>query len=131
MTSSARVVSKEASASSVRSSWLWTSWPIWSSFASSPSRRCSKVVRTGTPFPRSSYAQLERREGGEVDGRETGGEGFRSVVAGRRREVECWSHAEGHGRRRRGVAARGDPLRPVAGGHGGRHGHRRRRGPPR
>src|ERR687896_907079 len=90
MTSSARVVSKVASASRVRSSWLWTSWPIWSSFASSPSRRCSKVVRTRKPpgpwsgsccSSRSSYAQAEQREVGEVDGRGTGSEGFPSVVA--------------------------------------------------
>src|SRR3712207_6425596 len=90
MTSSARVVSKLASASRVRSSWLWTSWPIWSSFASSPSRRCSKVVRTREPprpssgarcSSRSSYAQAEQEEVGKVDGRGTDSEGFPSVVA--------------------------------------------------
>src|SRR5918994_7378925 len=90
MTSSARVVSKSASASRVRSSWLCTSWPIWSSFASSPSRRCSKVVRTRIPLgtllgswcsSRSSYARTERGGVGQVAGRQTDSEGFSSIVA--------------------------------------------------
>src|SRR5215218_6656996 len=55
MTSSARVVSKVARASRVRSSWVCTSWPIWSSLASSPSRRCSKVVRTRQPPVRRGH----------------------------------------------------------------------------
>src|SRR4029450_8834631 len=49
ITSFARTVSRELRASSVRSSWVWTIWPIWCSLASSPSRRCSKVVSTRPP----------------------------------------------------------------------------------
>src|SRR5215216_6847310 len=75
MTSSARVVSKLARASRVRSSWLCTSWPIWSSLASSPSRRCPKVVRTRNPLCRGD------RTRSQVDGRGTGSEGFPSRVA--------------------------------------------------